>query len=121
MPVQRAGGQQIRSASVQQMSAIVSALDGAKMTAKITRLAGSSPAPSPLGDSPFSASAHFVSMCPTCKDSRLQLGYSSGGLLRRLNGNRLIEAYCVICNQFWPITAEERVLLAGQFEHLRLS
>jgi hypothetical protein len=103
------------------MSAIVMVLDGAKMTAKIIRLTVPAPAPSPTRDSLFFASAHFVSMCPTCKDNRSQLGYSSGGLLRRLNGNRLIEAYCAICNHFWPITAEERARLAGQFEHLRLS
>jgi len=94
---------------------------GPKMTAKIIPLALANPAASPTRDSLFFASAHFISMCPTCKDSRSQLGYSSGGLLRRLNGNRLIEAYCSICNQFWPITAEERARLASQFEHLRLS
>jgi hypothetical protein len=91
------------------------------MTAKIIRLAIAARAPWPKRDSLFFDSAPFMSMCPTCSERRLQLGYTPGGLLRRLNGDRPIEACCVICNQFWPITAQERARLAKELEHLRLS
>jgi len=94
---------------------------GTKMTAKIIRLAIAGWAPWPKRDSLFFDSAPFMSMCPTCSEPRIQLGYSPGGLLRRINGDRPIEACCVICNQFWPITAQERLRLAKEFEHLRLS
>jgi hypothetical protein len=90
------------------------------MTAKIIRLAVTHRTPWPNGSSLFSDSTPFMSMCPTCKDNRAQLGYSPWGLLRRLNDHRPIEAFCVICNQFWPITTHERMRLAKDLEHLRV-
>ena len=90
------------------------------MTAKMIPLAVDRSARWPKRDGLFFDSAPFLSMCPTCEDLRLQLGYSPGGLLRRLNHNRPIEACCVTCNQFWPITAQERMRLAKELEHLRL-
>ena len=106
--------------SIQRAAAIVGALKGAKMTAKVISLPVGRSASWPKRDSLFFDSAPFLPMCPTCKEPRLQLAYSPGGLLRRLNGNRPIEAFCVICNQFWPITAQERLRLAKELEHLRL-
>jgi hypothetical protein len=94
---------------------------GGKMTEKINRLAIAGRAPWPKRDSLFFDSTPFMSMCPTCSEPRLQLGYSPGGLLRRINGDRPIEACCVICNQFWPLTAQDRVRLTKELEHLRLS
>jgi hypothetical protein len=90
------------------------------MTAKIICLTVADRVASPNRDSLFFDSAPFMSMCPTCKEPRLQLGFSPGGLLRRLSRDRTIEACCVICNQFWPITVEERMRLAEELEHLRL-
>ena len=83
------------------------------MTAKIIGLAHAQ-------DTLLFDPAPFMSVCAKCSEARLQLGYSTWGLLRRLKRNRPIEACCVICNQFWPITAQERVRLAKEFEHLRL-
>jgi hypothetical protein len=60
-------------------------------------------------------------MCPRCKELRLQMGYSPGGLIRRINTHRPIEACCVTCNQFWPINVHERVRLAKELEHLHLN
>jgi hypothetical protein len=90
------------------------------MTAKIIRLPVVHRATVPTGNSLFSDTTPFVSMCPTCSEIRSQVGYSPWGLLRRLNDDRPIEAFCAICNQFWPITAQERVRLAEELEYLRL-
>jgi hypothetical protein len=50
----------------------------------------------------------FMSSCPKCKHEQPQRGYPRVALLRFLEGHRDIEAYCVTCNHFWPISAEER-------------
>jgi hypothetical protein len=64
-------------------------------------------------------SARFSSLCPTCNDTRSQLGYSPRTLLRLLSRDRPIDAYCAICNGFWSISAEERVRLASDLEFTR--
>lgn len=90
------------------------------MTAKIFHLAVSHPAYAPnAGLSSYVAP--FMSMCPTCNEPRLQMGYSPWGLHRRLNGDRPIEACCVTCCRFWPIALGERVALARELEYLGLS
>ena len=109
------------SAGIQRDATIVGDLKGPKMSAKIIHLAVARPTTWPYRDSLFTDSVPFMSMCPTCKDSRAQVGYSPWGLLRRLNDDRPIEAFCVVCNQFWPITAQERGQLAEELERLRLS
>lgn len=91
------------------------------MTAKIIRLAVVSNTARQRPDDLFLESTPFMSMCPTCKDSRSQLGYSVRTLVRLLDSNRPIEAYCAICDQSWPIEARERMQLALELEHLRLS
>src|SRR6516225_7623723 len=108
------------SAGIQRAAAIVGAVTGAKMTAKIIRLPVAHRAPLPNRNSLYCDSTPFMSMCPTCSEPRSQVGYSPWGLLKRLNDDRPIEAFCVICDQFWPITAQERVRLAEELEHLRL-
>jgi len=90
------------------------------MTAKIIHLALAHPTSSP-NRGPFFDAAPFMSSCPTCKEPRLQMGYGPWGLIRRLNGDRPIEAWCVICDRFWPITPQERVTLTKELEHLRPS
>ena len=91
------------------------------MTAKIIRLVINGGNANGRNRSPLVESAPFMSMCPTCRDSRSQLGYSVRTLVRLLDCNRPIEAYCAICNQSWVIDSRERVRLAGELEHLRLS
>jgi hypothetical protein len=91
------------------------------MSAKIVHLPAPRPTICPDPGRLLSDSVPFMSMCPTCNEPRLQMGYSPWGLHRRLNGNRHIEAHCAICHRFWPITNEERERLARELEHLRLS
>jgi hypothetical protein len=54
----------------------------------------------------------FVSVCPRCKDIRSQEGFGRRTLLRLLEHNQPIEAYCVFCDEFWPIRFSERAALA---------
>lgn len=54
----------------------------------------------------------FVSTCPRCGHPQHQHG-SRRALLRLLNGPYPIEAYCVVCDLFWPITAAERIAVAS--------
>ena len=53
----------------------------------------------------------FVSTCPSCGREQPQDAFSVGDLLRLLNGGYPIEAYCVPCDDFWPIDLKERVEL----------
>jgi hypothetical protein len=89
------------------------------MTAKVIRLAVVSRRARHSPDSLFLESAPFSSMCPICKDSRSQLGYSARALVRLLYRNQPIEAHCVICSESWPIHHEERVRLAEELEFAR--
>ena len=57
-------------------------------------------------------SFRFLSLCPKCKDVRSQGGFGSRTLLRLLTRNHPIEAYCVVCDEFWEIRASERAALA---------
>jgi hypothetical protein len=50
----------------------------------------------------------FAAVCPKCKDVRFQRGYTPRSLFRLLGRNQPIEAYCVVCDAFWPISAKER-------------
>ena len=54
----------------------------------------------------------FMSVCPRCKDVRSQGGFGSRTLLRLLQRGQPIEAYCVVCDGFWPISVSERAALA---------
>ena len=62
----------------------------------------------------------FVSKCPGCTRDQPQNGFSRSALQRLLDGGYPIEAYCVICDEFWPVslwqrlTLAERLLSAGQ-------
>jgi hypothetical protein len=53
----------------------------------------------------------FVSTCPSCRREQPQDAFSVADLLRLLNGGYPIEAYCVPCDEFWPIGLKERVEL----------
>jgi hypothetical protein len=63
-------------------------------------------------DTPPSDSLEFMSSCPGCKDVRFQQSYDFRALVRLLVDDQPIEAYCAVCNEFWPITANERAELA---------
>jgi hypothetical protein len=54
----------------------------------------------------------FMSMCPSCKDMRDQLGYGFRTLIRLLGNNQPIAAHCAVCKKSWPISPNERAELA---------
>jgi hypothetical protein len=54
----------------------------------------------------------FASMCPKCAELRPQRGYTRVALLGFLTAAYKIEAYCLTCDEFWPISASERDALA---------
>jgi hypothetical protein len=54
----------------------------------------------------------FVSICPNCKREQPQDAFSVGLLRRLLGCGHLIEAYCVTCDELWPISTRERYELA---------
>lgn len=56
----------------------------------------------------------FASMCPKCGELRPQRGYTRIALLGFLTAAYKIEAYCVTCDQFWPISVSERDALARE-------
>jgi hypothetical protein len=51
----------------------------------------------------------FVSTCPHCQRDQSQDSFTLADLLRLLDGGYPIEGYCVICDEFWPISLRERV------------
>jgi hypothetical protein len=53
----------------------------------------------------------FVSTCPSCKREQPQDAFTVAHLLRLLNRGYPIEAYCVPCDKFWSISAQERLEL----------
>ena len=66
-----------------------------------------------LAGRPLVAKVPFVSVCPTCAQIRPQYGYSHNSLLRLLGGGYPVEAYCLTCDDFWAVTAEERAALVA--------
>ncbi|MBV9725032.1 MAG: hypothetical protein JO299_07645 [Gammaproteobacteria bacterium] len=94
---------------------------GVRMTLKTIYLAVPGCAELQRQGNPFFDSTPFMSICPRCNEPRLQLGYSRWGLLTRLEGDRPIEAGCVICDQLWPITPSERMALARELQQLQMS
>jgi DNA-directed RNA polymerase subunit RPC12/RpoP len=58
--------------------------------------------------SPTNEPIPFMSRCPRCGHRRLQDGYVRRVLRRLLSTNGKILAYCIPCDQFWPISPLER-------------
>jgi hypothetical protein len=54
----------------------------------------------------------FFSTCPRCKHARLQSGYERIELVESLGAGQAIDAYCLLCDVVWPISAQERFLIA---------
>ena len=53
----------------------------------------------------------FAATCPKCKREQLQTGYTVSDLMRLLYGGYPVEGYCVVCEDFWPVTVQKRVEL----------
>jgi len=54
----------------------------------------------------------FLSTCPLCGTPRRQHGYERIELVDSLSGEETIDAYCLTCDVVWPISAQERALIA---------
>jgi hypothetical protein len=85
------------------------ALGRATVTGRISHLTGAGDKDT---DNLMRDLASFVSVCPKCGDARAQRGYGTRALLRLLKGNHPIEAYCVVCDEFWAISEDERSEIA---------
>jgi hypothetical protein len=53
----------------------------------------------------------FTSTCPRCTRAQHQRGFARAALRSLLDKGYPIEAYCVMCDQFWPIGPRERSML----------
>ena len=60
----------------------------------------------------MSETTAFFSTCPSCKRPRLQNGYERIELVESLGAGQAIDAYCLQCDVLWPISAQERFLIA---------
>ena len=60
----------------------------------------------------MSETTAFFSTCPSCKHPRLQNGYERIELVESLGVGQAIDAYCLQCDVLWPISAQERFLIA---------
>jgi len=55
----------------------------------------------------------FASTCPACGQPRLQHAHTRRALIRSIETNQIIDAYCPECDLVWPISTQERVLIAS--------
>jgi hypothetical protein len=53
----------------------------------------------------------FASTCPHCECEQVQDGFTVADLMRLLYSGYPVEAYCVVCDEFWPISVQKRVEL----------
>jgi hypothetical protein len=53
----------------------------------------------------------FKSTCPRCMREQMQ-SFTRANLRRSLDAGYPIEAYCVMCDQFWALSIRERLQLA---------
>jgi hypothetical protein len=54
----------------------------------------------------------FVSTCPSCGRQQLQHGHTRRALTKLIESRQIVDAYCLECDVVWPVTAEERALIA---------
>jgi hypothetical protein len=66
-------------------------------------------------EEPVQESMRFTAVCPRCRRQQPQQGFSRAALLRLLDDDLDIQAYCAPCRNFWPISDEERLLLIQEF------
>src|SRR5215469_9640998 len=55
----------------------------------------------------------FASSCPACGQQRLQHAHTRRALIRSIETNQIIDAYCPECDTVWPISTQERGLVAS--------
>jgi hypothetical protein len=55
----------------------------------------------------------FVAKCPGCGYDHAQDGFSVASLERLLARGHPIEGYCVICDDFWQVSHQERTRVAA--------
>jgi hypothetical protein len=60
----------------------------------------------------------FVAKCPGCQYDHPQDGFTVTSLWRLLNRGHPIEGYCVICDDFWQISDQERARVAADLPNL---
>jgi hypothetical protein len=65
-------------------------------------------------DEPVQKLMRFMSTCPRCGRTQPQNGFSRAALLRLLDDDLDIQAYCVTCRNFWPISDPERQLIIDE-------
>ena len=82
------------------------------MRDKIIHLASSGVKPWAHTGNTLLDSVVFMSTCPNCKVMCPQQNYGFRTLVGCLVSNHPLEAHCAVCNEFWPITANERAELA---------
>ena len=81
--------------------------------AAITQISGARGSITGVGaDSLTHGPIPFTSKCPRCTREQHQRGFPRAALRRLLDKGHPIEAYCVMCDQFWSISARERAALA---------
>lgn len=54
----------------------------------------------------------FTATCLLCAREQPQRGFSRATLQRLLSHGLPIEAYCVTCDQFWPMSGQARTALS---------
>jgi len=54
----------------------------------------------------------FASACPACGQQRSQHGHTRSALITLIESRRIIDAYCLECDIVWPVSTEERLLIA---------
>ena len=54
----------------------------------------------------------FLSTCPRCTREQLEQVFSRAAVQRLLDSGYPVEAHCVMCDQYWPISAQERAAVA---------
>ena len=55
----------------------------------------------------------FFSTCPACGQKQLQLAYTRRALLRLLESDNIIDAYCLTCDLVWPVSKQDRDSVAA--------
>jgi len=101
------------SSCLYSLNGLAASDEGAHMISTIIQFPGvAAAAGSTTTDIPIFEAVPFTATCPKCKDARYQRGYTPRSLFRLLGRNHPIEAYCVVCDAFWAISAGERRALA---------
>jgi hypothetical protein len=66
-------------------------------------------------EEPVQETMRFTAICPRCLRQQPQQGASRAALLRLLDDDLDIQAYCATCGHFWPISDQERLVMIAEF------